>query len=69
MNITAIINEAKAVVNEATSIGDLAVKWASRVRPLIEGLPTVGPEANVAITALVDFDKALHVLQNALNAV
>ena len=69
MNIEAIVSEARTVINEATSISDLALKWANRVRPLIEGLPTVGPEATVVITALAEFDKALHVLQNALNAV
>jgi hypothetical protein len=68
LNISALKAEAEAVVNEATSIVDLADKWAQRVRPLLVDVPTVGPYADTLITVLDDLDKVLHEAKTVLNA-
>jgi hypothetical protein len=68
-NLTNLVKEAESVVNEATSITDLAVKWANQIRPLLSEIPTVGPDVQVVVDALVAFDKVLHEVQSALKSV
>jgi hypothetical protein len=66
VNLSSLKSEAEAVVNEATTLADLADLWAKRVRPLIAVVPGVGPEAGVIITVIDDLDKALHEAKSVL---
>lgn len=69
MDLSAITAEAKAVVDEATGIADLADKWADRVRPLVADIPSIGTEADAAIAVLDNLDKALHEAKTILDAI
>lgn len=69
MDLSTITAEAKAVVNEATSVVDLADKWADRVRPLVVDIPSIGTEAEAAITVLDNLDRALHEAKTILDAI
>lgn len=67
-DISSLKTEAESVVNEATSLVDLADKWADRVRPLLAAVPGVGAEAETVVTVLDELDKALHEAKNVLAA-
>lgn len=66
MDISSLKTEAQAVVNEATSLVDLADKWADRIRPLLLAVPGVGAEAATVVSVLDMLDKALHEAKNVL---
>ena len=66
MDISSLKTEAEAVINEATSLVDLADKWADRVRPLLVAVPGVGTEAATVVSVLDALDKALHEAKNVL---
>jgi hypothetical protein len=67
-NIASLKAEAEAVVNEATSLVDLADKWADRIRPFLVAVPSIGPEAAAAVAVLDELDKVLHEAKTVLNA-
>lgn len=66
LDLNSLKTEAEAVVNEATSLVDLADKWANRVRPLLVAVPGVGSEAATVISVLDMLDKALHEAKSVL---
>ena len=66
LNLSSLKAEAEAVVNEATTLADLADLWAQRVRPLLVDVPGVGPEAGTIVTVIHDLDKALHEAKSVL---
>lgn len=66
LDLNSLKTEAEAVVNEATSLVDLADKWANRVRPLLVAVPGVGTEAATVISVLDMLDKALHEAKSVL---
>jgi hypothetical protein len=66
-DLDSLVAEAKAVVNEAVSVVDLADKWAGRVSPLLVGLPVVGPEVPAVVAVIAGLDKALHEAQSVLS--
>jgi hypothetical protein len=68
VNLASLKAEAEAVVNEATTIADLADTWAKRLRPLIAGLPTVGPEVDAIVAVIDGLDKALHEAKSVLSS-
>lgn len=67
-DLDSIVAEAKAVVNEAVSVVDLADKWAVRVSPLLAEIPVVGPEVPAVVAVIAALDKALHEAQSVLSA-
>jgi hypothetical protein len=67
-DLSALKAEAEAVVNEATTLADLADTWAKRLRPFIANLPTVGPEADAIVAVIDGVDKALHEAKSVLAA-
>lgn len=68
-NLPALKQEADTVVSEATNIVDLVRKYADFAAKFGGAIPGAGPEVELVVKAIDDVDKALHVLQNALNAV
>lgn len=60
--------ELDSVVNEATSVVDLVDKYADILGKFGGDIPGAGPDVALAVKALDDLDKALHVVQNVLNA-
>lgn len=67
-DLNSLKSEAESVVNEATTLVDLADKWADRIRPLLVAVPGVGAEAEVVVKVLDELDKALHEAKNVLGA-
>lgn len=68
LNLGSLKTELEAVVNEATSLADLADKWADRVRPFVSGIPGVGTEAAAVVSVLDALDKALHEAKSVLDS-
>jgi len=69
MDISAIRAEVDAAVNEAVHLADLVTKYADFAARFGGAIPGAGAEVQAAVKAIDEADKALHVLQNALNAV
>lgn len=69
LNLTSLKAELDSVVGQATKVADLIDKEAGIAARFAGFIPGLGTEVQ-AIAKLVDeADKALHALQNALNAI
>lgn len=69
MNLEALKKELDSVVGNAVNIVDLVTKYADFAARFGGAIPGAGAEVQAVVKAIDEADKALHVLQNALNAI
>lgn len=69
MDISALKSEIDSAVSEAVHLADLVTKYADFAARFGGAIPGAGTEVQAVVKAIDEADKALHVLQNALNAI